>query len=237
MCGRFTLTRSPAEIAEAFGLDPADVAGLRPRFNIAPTQSAPVVIAGEGASQQAVAGQAGRALVLKRWGLVPHWASDPGIASHTINARIETAAQKPAFRAAMAQRRCLAPADGFYEWRRRGTQRDPYHVRFPDGESFAIAGLHETWSGPGGLLETFTLLTCAAHTVLRGLHDRMPALIAPEHFDAWLDPGETDVDRALSLPDPELAARFEIHAVDARVNSTRYDDPACLAPAPQLSLL
>jgi putative SOS response-associated peptidase YedK len=227
MCGRFTLTRSPAEIADAFGLDPADTEGLEPRFNIAPTQEAPVVVARNGE----------RRLARKRWGLVPPWADDPGIASRTINARIETAAEKPAFRAAVSHRRCLAPADGFYEWRRRGTGREPHHVRFPDGRCFAIAGLYETWQGPGGALETFTLLTCAAHPTLRGLHDRMPALIAPRDWERWLDPEQTDAHAALALPDPELAALFEIHAVDARVNSPRYDDPACLAPAAQLPLL
>jgi len=227
MCGRFTLTRSPAEIADAFGLDPGDLAGLQPRFNVAPTQEAPVIVAEGGR----------RTTALKSWGLVPYWAKDRSIASRTINARIETAAEKPAFRDAVARRRCLTPADGFYEWRRRGTLREPHHVRFAGGEPFAIAGLHERWEGPEGPLESFTLLTCAAHPVLRDLHDRMPALVPAAHWDAWLDPEQREPAVALSLPAPDLAAGFEIHAVDDRVNSPRHDDPACLAPAPQLSLL
>jgi len=227
MCGRFTLTRSPAEIAETFGLDADETAGLEPRFNVAPTQEVPVVVAREGT----------RRLVRKRWGLVPHWADDPGIAARTINARIETAAEKPAFRAAAKKGRCLVPADGFYEWLHAGTRREPHHVRLPDRGCFAIAGLHERWTGPGGILETFTLLTCDAHPTLRWLHDRMPALVAPGDWEEWLDPGQTDAGEALALPDPELAARFEIHPVDSRVNSPRYDGPECLAPASQLSLL
>ena len=227
MCGRFTLTRSPSEIADVFEVDAAEAAGLEPRYNVAPTQPAPVVVARDG----------GRHLVAKRWGLVPHWATDAGIASRTINARIESAAEKPAFRAAVARRRCLVPTDGFYEWRQRGREREPHHIRFPDWRLFAFAGLHETWEGPGGVLETFSILTCPAHARIREIHDRMPALVAPARWDAWLDPELVDPDTALALPEPALAADYEIHAVDSRVNSVRHDDPACLAPAAQLSLL
>jgi putative SOS response-associated peptidase YedK len=228
MCGRFTLTRSPAEIVDAFDLVADEGEGLRPRYNVAPSQEAAVVVMESGA----------RHLAWKRWGLVPSWADDPGIAARTINARIETAAEKPAFRDAVAHRRCLVPADGFYEWLRRGSVREPHHVRLPGLALFAFAGLHEAWEGPAGRLErSFTLLTCDAHPAIRWLHDRMPALVPPSRWDAWLDPAACDPVAALALPDPALAAAFETVAVDSRVNSPRYDDEACLAPAAQLSLL
>ena len=227
MCGRFTLTASPPEVAEHFGapLPAGGLPELRPRYNIAPAQD--VVVVTRTQPRRA-------AFAVKRWGLVPPWARDPGFGNQAINARIESADRKPAFRDAFAARRCLVPADGFYEWR----GRDPFHIALPGREVFAFAGLHERWHAPDGArLETFTVLTGPAHSRIRELHDRMPLLVPRPHYEAWLDPELRDPDRVRALLDPEQAAAFEPRAVDVRVNSPRHDDAACLEPPRQLGLL
>lgn len=227
MCGRFTLTAAPADVAAHFAAEVDDAAALRPRFNVAPAQDVAVVWS-DGPR---------RRLSARRWGLVPAWARDASFGARAINARIETASERPAFREALALRRCLVPADGFYEWRGGEGRREPYHVQLPGRSLFAFAGLQERWTGAGGeVLETCAILTGAAHASLRSLHPRMPLLVPPAHYGAWLDAALRDPDAVRALPDPELAAAFEVRAVDSRVNSPRFDDAACLAPAPQLGL-
>jgi putative SOS response-associated peptidase YedK len=169
-------------MALIFQLDSVD--DFKPRYNIAPTQSVPVV------RSTAVGG---RELVELRWGLIPSWATDPAIGSRMINARSETAAAKPAFRAAMRDRRCLIPADGFYEWQKQGRHKQPIFIHRGDDAPFAFAGLWEHWSdAQQQALETFTILTTAAKEQLRPLQERMPIILDPDDYAAWLDPALTD---------------------------------------------
>ena len=227
MCGRFTLTTSPQQVAEHFGL--AEIPELSPRYNIAPTQAV-AVVRGTGADRAPV-------FELRRWGLIPSWAKDPGIGSRMINARIETAAEKPAFRAAFRRRRCLVPADGFYEWKAHPKRRRPHHVRLADGELFGLAGLFEAWKSPEGeSIESCTLLTTAANAALRPLHHRMPILIDPERYAEWLDPELQDPGIIRSLTHPGLSDRLHFHPVGFQVNNPRNDDPICIEPTEPLEL-
>lgn len=222
MCGRFTLTSSPEELARRFGLEgPLE---LSPRYNIAPGQDVLAV---------RVRDDARRADSL-RWGLVPPWAKDPSVGYRMINARVETAASKPAFRDALRERRCLVPADGFYEWADRGGFKQPYYIAAADGLPLGFAGLWERWRDPdGALLESCSLLTTDAAPPLRDLHDRMPIVVAPERYADWLDPAPREVAALLAQVRAEALAVFEFHPVSTRVNSADLDDPACIAVAPE----
>lgn len=220
MCGRFSLNAAEAELRRLFGYDGPPL-NLAPRYNIAPTQSAPVVAIGR---------EGGRAMVMMRWGLVPSWAKDMTIGAKLINARSDSVAAKPSFRAAFAKRRCLVPADGFYEWRAvPGGRKQPYRIRRPDGGPFAFAGLWEQWQGPEGRLLSFTIVTTDANARLRPIHGRMPVVLAPEDFTGWLD-AATPAKAALAMlrpcPDDWLVAE----PVSTRVNNVRNDDPSCFDP-------
>jgi putative SOS response-associated peptidase YedK len=220
MCGRFTLTSTPEALAERFGLDAPPA--LAPRFNIAPGQDVLAVRARDG----------GRRVELLRWGLVPPWSS-PGQGPPLINARSETAAERPAFRDAFRTRRCIVPASGFYEWADRGDFRQPYWIAPGDGALLGIAGLWERWTAPDGArLESCALLTTVANERIADLHDRMPAILAPEHYTAWLDPalGVADLAALLSPLPPEALA---VRPVGTRVNRIENDDPALLAAVPE----
>ena len=238
MCGRFTLTRSAAEVAEHFGLDleaedPAqrvDIEAATRRYNVAPTQPVLTVrIRSDGRT----------ALDPRHWGLVPSWADDPADAARRINARSETAAGKPAFRDAMRRRRCLVPADGFYEWAGPRGKRVPRHIRLPRGELFAMAGLYERWEGPGGrVLRSCTLLTTAASGAVAAIHDRMPVIVDPDSYATWLDRDGHDGVAALDAIGCERAESLELHLASARVNDVSHDAKDCLEAEaePQLSL-
>jgi len=227
MCGRFSLATPAQQVAEHFGL--TEVPALSPRYNIAPSQSVAVV--------RQVDPGALPILELRRWGLIPFWAKDSGIGARMINARVETAAEKPAFRVALRRRRCLVPADGFYEWQPHPKRRRPHHVRLAAGELFALAGLFESWKSPEGeSIESCTLLTTAANPVLSALHDRMPIIVDPEHYPPWLDPDLQDPDSILSLTRSSISERLSFHPVDFRVNNPRNDDPACIEPTEQAEL-
>ena len=223
MCGRYTLTSSPEQVARRFGL--ATPVELVPRYNAAPGQEvATIAVSSPGAVPQ---------LELRRGGLVPAGAHDARVGARLINARSETAAERPAFREAFRRRRCLVPADGFYEWDARRAPRQPYHVALASGEPFGIAGLWERWNGPGGeRIESVALLTTVANERLRPLHDRMPAILAPADHAAWLDPGHSDPAALLPLLAPAPADAIRLRAVGLLVNDVRNDDPRCLAPAP-----
>jgi putative SOS response-associated peptidase YedK len=223
MCGRFTLTSTPEELAEHFGLEQAPA--LPPRFNIAPGQLvATIARRSPGARPE---------LALRLWGLIPAWAPDRKIGSRLINARVETVADKPAFRDAFRLRRCLVPADGFYEWApRAGLAKQPMHVALPGRRCFAIAGLWERWRGADGVpIESCTLLTTAASPKLSAVHDRMPVILDASDYAAWLDPRVGDEASLRRLLRGERAGGFELHAVGRRVNDVRFDDAACLEPA------
>jgi len=218
VCGRYTLAAPAETVAEAFGIEA--VPGLAPRYNIAPTEPVPVVRAAE----------RGRVLEMRRWGLVPHWAREPG-GPPLFNARAETVAGKPAFREPFRLRRGLAPADGFYEWREAAGRRQPWHVRRRDGGLFAIAALWETWKPPDGeTLASCTFLTTEANDAVRPIHDRMPVILPPERWDAWLDPGERDPGRLGALLVPADPALFTAYPVDPRVNRAEHDEPANVEP-------
>ena len=179
MCGRFTLFEPDKVLAKEFGV--SDFPPRSPRYNIAPSQ--PI------AAVRAVPAGSGRELALLRWGLIPSWSKDPAIGNRLINARAETAKEKPSFRNAFRRHRCLIPASGFYEWLRWERGKQPYFVRMRDGHPFAFAGLWDRWESPDkGVIETCTILTTAANDVLAPIHDRMPVILPPREYDRWLDP-------------------------------------------------
>lgn len=222
MCGRFTLTASPEEIECAFELD--ETPDLRPRFNVAPGQFIATITADA---------EGRRCLEMRRWGLVPSWAKDETVGSRMINARSETAAEKPSFRAAMRKRRCLVPVDGFYEWTSAGAgAKQPNWIARPDRGCFAIAGLWERWKTKDeAWLETCTLLTTRASDRLKVIHHRMPILIEVADRDRWLDPSMTDASALMDLFEPSTDDALEYWAVSRRVNRPEHDDPDCIEPA------
>src|SRR5438034_5135530 len=220
MCGRFTLEKSIGDLASLFQL-PA-VTELTDRYNIAPTQPIAVI--------RAASEGDGRELAMVRWGLIPGWSKEPGSMPLLINARAETAATKPAFRAALRRRRCLVPADGFYEWQRQGGQKQPFHMRRRDGQPFALAGLWERWEGPDGCIDSCALLTTASNALMRPIHDRMPVILDPQSFDLWLDPRMQDVERVQSLLRPYPAEAMIAYPVSPMVNNARNDNPQCVLP-------
>jgi len=221
MCGRFSLTTPGELIAETFGLEEAPE--LQPRYNIAPTQ--PVLAV----RQPAPAGE--RELVPLRWGLLGPGLRDPSQGPPLINARAETAARKPAFREAFRTRRCLVPADGFYEWRRSGSERQPVRFSLSDGGLFALAGLWAPATLPGtGTLGSCVVLTTEPNALVARVHDRMPVILPPEAWTRWLDPtpvaGEALLPLLGSLPAEAMRARD----VDRAVNDVRNDGPECWGP-------
>jgi putative SOS response-associated peptidase YedK len=224
MCGRFTLTDPDADLAVQFNLP--EIPDLAPRYNIAPTQ--PV------AAVRLNVESAAREMVLFHWGLIPFWAKDPGIGARMINARAETAAEKPAFRAAFKRRRCLVVADGFYEWQKQDGPKQPFFIYLHDRRPFAFAGLWEHWEGgDGSVVESCTLLTTQPNELVRPLHNRMPVILHPRDYDLWLDLEVQDAARLQPLLRPFPSAEMEAHAVSRRVNRPENDDPAIVEPVPQ----
>ena len=217
MCGRFTLTATGEELAEAFELEiPPQVAA--PRYNIAPSQNVLVV--------RQAAGR--RMLASVRWGMAPPWVP-PG--RHLINARFESAASRPAFRDALRQRRCLVPATGFFEWKNEAGHRQPFLFRRQDRRPFALAGLLDTWQAPDSALhESCAILTCPPNGVVAPVHDRMPLILPREAYALWLDPEVTRPALLAPLGRPFAAELMEAVAVSTLVNRADIDEPACLEP-------
>lgn len=219
MCGRYALNAPPELIAELFAL--SEVPELEPHYNIAPTQRQPIV--------RVVAGA--RRLDSLRWGLVPPWADDLTIGARMINARAETAAQKPAFRDAFRRHRCLVPASGFFEWKAEAGVKQPYYIHPREG-LFALAGLWDRWRAPDStIVETYTILTTEANELLRSLHDRMPVILRPDVFAQWLDPGFHEVGALADLMRPAPPEGIQLRSVSRRVNNVANDDAECVAPA------
>ncbi|MDX1499042.1 MAG: SOS response-associated peptidase [Woeseiaceae bacterium] len=216
MCGRFAFY-SPAE-ATARLFDASGSLDVRPRYNIAPTQDIAAIRPHED----------GRELVALRWGLVPFWAKDPSIGNRMINARAETVAEKPAFRAAYRRRRCLVPADGFYEWKKERQGKTPWLISRKDGAPFAFAGLWERWTSKetGEDIESATLITTAANDFMAELHDRMPVILDPGSADRWLAGGDDALDYAIGHMPPLRA-----WPVDRRVNNARNEGEELIRPA------
>lgn len=225
MCGRFTLFASPTEVATYFGLPEEPV--LVPRYNIAPTQ--PVGLVRMNATNST------REWTLTLWGLIPSWAKDPSIGARMINARAETVAEKPSFRAAFKRRRCLVPISGFYEWQKQGKRKQPYLITAKNDELLAVAGLWEYWEGAdGSALESCTLLTTEANAVMSTLHHRMPVIVAPEDFDQWLGDGKEEDRQTLSelhhLLRPAPDDLLTTQPVSTYVNNARNEGETCIEP-------
>lgn len=218
MCGRYSLATPMSRVADVFEAEAGPE--LAPRYNVAPTQEAPVVRAAKGV----------RRIELRRWGLVPAWADDPRIGSRCINARAETVAAKPAFRDAFRRGRCLVPADGFYEWQALERRKQPFHVRRGDGGVFAMAGLAERWHrGAPDEIASFAIVTTDANATMAPIHARMPVILAPEDWAAWLDP-ETPPARLRALLRPAPESALEAVPVSTAVNDPKHDDPRCVQP-------
>lgn len=221
MCGRITLHHSPEEIAQRFAAQEI-LFQFPPRYNVAPMQPMAVIT-------QNAFGDGRRLLEPMRWGLVPSWSKDDQMGAKLINARSETLAEKPSFRTALKRRRCLIPADGFYEWKGQGKAKQPHHIRFKDGRLFAFAGLFEEWQSPDGSpLRTCTIATGEPNSLLATLHHRMAVILEPEAEEQWIDPALT-VPEALSLLKVFPPDELEAYPVDRRVGNVLVDDEYCIA--------
>jgi len=221
MCGRFSQQRPASELSELFAAEPL-VDDLGPRYNVAPTDEALVVVQREDR----------RGLTACRWGLIPHWAKDAKSGSKMFNARAETLTTSPAFRDAFRRKRCLVPVDGFYEWKREGTLRQPYWVSRTDGRPLALAGLWAGWKDPATeqVRRTFTIVTSAPNEAMASLHDRMPVIVPEDAWDRWLDPAPDDLGELSGLLLPSDAIELDIQAVSRLVNDVRNDGPELIEP-------
>jgi putative SOS response-associated peptidase YedK len=214
MCGRYTLIRPAQAVVETFGL--FDAPTWEPRFNIAPTQAVFVVRLSDGQRRGA----------LLRWGLVPPWAVTVG-GPPLINAKAETVLARPTFRSAVRKRRCLVPADGFFEWKTEDGKKQPHYFTLSDGRLFAFAGLWERWEGEGRVVESVAVVTTEANELVRPVHDRMPVILPREAEGRWLEPGEVDEALLRAYPAEEMTVR----RVSPVVGSVRNEGPQCVAPA------
>ena len=219
MCGRYLITSSPEALRRLFGY--REQPNFPPRYNVAPTQPVPVVILENGVRQ----------FRLMRWGFLPSWAKDPRTFALVINARAETVLEKPSFRNAIRLRRCILPADGYYEWKTSPTRKQPHLIRRRDGEPIGFAGVAETWMGPNGEeVDTVAIVTAAATPEMAVLHDHVPVSIDPRDFDRWLGGDELDLEPALELLVAPRAGTFVWHEVSPAVNRVANDSPDLILP-------
>ncbi|WP_055554668.1 SOS response-associated peptidase [Streptomyces sp. NBRC 110028] len=242
MCGRYVSTRSPQDLTRLFGvLDWRSEETLEPNWNVAPTDEVYAVLERAPRRDDDGASSVRRELRPLRWGLVPSWAKDPKIGSRMINARVESVHEKPAYRTAFARRRCLLPADGFYEWQQLGNdqsgkrRKQPYFIHPTDEQVMALAGLYEYWrdpeagdDDPGGWLMTCTIITTEATDAAGRVHPRMPLALAPEHYDAWLDPHRDDAGELRGLLTQPADGHLSARPVSTAVNNTRNNGPQLL---------
>jgi putative SOS response-associated peptidase YedK len=223
MCGRYAIygpvSRANRDAIEFLG----EEIDFHPTFNAAPTQNLPVF---------RVTPEGRRQLALLRWGLVPSWAKDPAIGARIINARSETVAEKPAFRAAFRRRRCLVPMSGFYEWQKAGGRKLPHFVRLLNTDVFAAAGLYEYWSGKDGAapIESYTILTTGPNELMRAVHERMPVILHERDYEAWIDPKNEKLEALSALLAAFPAEEMRAYPISTRVNNTRNDGPELLEP-------
>ena len=219
MCGRYCITSAPAAIRALFRYP--EQPNFPPRYNVAPTQPVPIVRMAEDERQFA----------LVRWGLIPAWVKDPKDFSLLINARAESVNDKPAFRYAMKRRRCLFPADGFYEWKGQGRSKRPYFARPVAGGPIAFAGLWEIWIGPNGEeMETAAIVTTVASSTMATVHNRAPVIVPPEQFDFWLNCMNVDENMAAALCTPAPEGLMEVYEISPEVNRVANDSPSLLEP-------
>ncbi len=219
MCGRYRLS-STERFLERFEVE--NEIDLAPRYNIAPCQDVPVIRQNR---ERPV-----RTVSMMRWGLIPYWAKDEKGAYKMINARAETVAERPAFREPIQRHRCLVPADGFYEWARRGPEKQPYHFGMVDGSLFAFAGIWDRWKSPAGeVVESCSILTTTPNSLLADIHDRMPVILQDEDYDLWLDPGYQHGEGILEMLRPFDASAMKRYPVSTRVNSVANEDAQCAA--------
>ncbi len=225
MCGRYRLSRRKQVVEEYFesASEVSEEEEWSPRYNIAPTQLV-ATIRPSGSS---------RTLSMMRWGLVPSWATDIKIGNQLINGHSETVLEKPAFRAAFRTRRCLIPADGFYEWKKSGKQRHPFHFGMKDNSLFAFAGVWDRWKSPGGpVLQSCSILTTAANEMLEGVHDRMPVILPHRHHETWLTAPAAEAERLAELLVPLDEGLMSRYPVGSQVNKPGNDSPECALEVP-----
>jgi putative SOS response-associated peptidase YedK len=248
MCGRYASSRKPEDLVEEFEIRNADLPNLEPDFNVAPTKEVFAVVerppSGSGGASEPEPPE--RQLRVLTWGLVPFWAKDPKIGNRMINARMETVAEKPAYRRAFERRRAILPADGYFEWyateqktKAGKPKKQPYFIRPADGGVLAMAGLYEIWrdpdkaeDDPSRFLWTCTVLTTSAEDSLGHIHDRMPLMLAPDAYDAWLDPRRNDHDELLGLLEPAAPGRLEAYPVSTLVSNVKNNGPELVEPIP-----
>ena len=219
MCGRYTLKTPDGALVEQFEIDEYP-SSITASYNIAPTQEVAAVIAEDEK----------RKLQMLRWGLIPSWADDPSIGNRMINARAETVSQKPSFRKAFKERRCLVLADGFYEWQRIQGGKQPYYIHMKDGSPFAFAGLWETWRN-GQEIRSCTIITTEANELVGGIHNRMPVILPPEDYELWLDPDFEEKEALTSFLRPYPSDVIEAYPVSRRANSPSNNAPDCIEAA------
>ena len=235
MCGRYTAAKDFTELIKLVGVIMSRVPFFAPRYNIAPTQLAPVIYRESGQT----------AMKLMRWGLIPSWAKDASVGNANVNARSETLASRNAFREPYQRRRCLIPADGFYEWQEREGKRQPFRITLKSGEPFCFAGLWDRWqpppsqtgaepntAAPDEPIDSFTIITRAANAAIAPLHDRMPVIIAKEHYGDWLGSDEPQRGLPQHALDQPLDEPLRIYPVSPLMNSPKVDDARCIAPVP-----
>src|SRR5712692_6037792 len=224
MCGRFVISKFPEDVARCFGTTGA-LPNSRPRYNVAPTDQIAVVRSNPETTE--------RTLDTLRWGLVPYWANDTKIGYSTINAKAETVAEKPAFREAFKSRRCLIPADGFYEWAKLDAKtKQPYAIVMKDRSLFGFAGLWERWTdkASGEVVRSFTIITTTPNEVCAPVHDRMPVVVEPANYGRWLGEEVVDPVRLLMMLKPYPAEQMERYGVGAAVGNVKNDEPGLLVP-------
>lgn len=252
MCGRYASSRRPEDLVEEFEIEQPEVREPLPAdYNVAPTKEVYAVLTRPPSKEKDRPAQ--RQLRVVTWGLVPSWAKDPAIGNRLINARVETVAEKPAFRRAFAARRCLLPADGYYEWytpdqqeaddspggTRKKPHKQPFFIHHPDGSVLAMAGLYEIWRDPAKNEDdpdrfrwTCTILTTDAEDELGRIHDRMPLLVEPDKYAAWLDPTVSDHELLQSLLVPAAPGRLQAYPVSTAVNNVKNNGPELVEPLP-----